>query len=297
MTRQPSYCPIAFHGLARAYLKLLRPVEFRRKQFEIGTRRSHELDFKLAFRAFDRNIARPIMEQKVAHLTVGEKLLIWFEANKKQAAWGAGIVVVLGVVVGYYLWSQGAKEVKAADALSQVTAANLFAGAGQTASAADFLKVADAHAGTPAAGQALLLASGALFTEGKYAEAQTQFQRFSREYPGNPFMGQALLGIAACLDAQGKTDEAARAYKEAADRYPNANTVSQAKFGLARSYESQGKLDQARSLYEEISKAEPYSFVGNEAVMRQEALKSNQPVVTPEAVVTTNVPAFKLSTP
>ena len=237
------------------------------------------------------------MEQKVAHLTFGEKLLVWFEANKKQAAWGAGIVVVFGLAVFYYLWSQGAKEVKAAEALSQVTAANLFAGAGKGASPADYLKVADGHPGTPAAGQALLLAGGALFTEGKYAEAQTQFQRFSREYAANSFMSQALLGIAACLDAQGKTEEAARAYKEAADRYPTASTVSQAKFGLARSYESQGKLDQARTLYEEISKTEPYSFVGNEAVMRLEALKSNQPVVTPEATATTNMPAFKLSTP
>jgi len=252
--------------------------------------------FKLAFRVFDRNIARPIMEQKVAHLTVGEKLLVWFEANKKQAAWGAGIVVVVGFAVFYYVWSQGAKEVKAAEALSQVTAAGLFAGSGR-ATPADYLNVADAHPGTPAAGQAMLLAGGALFAEGKFAEAQTQFQRFNREYPGNPFTSQALLGIATCLDAQGKAEEAARAYKEAVDRYPSANTASQAKFGLARNYEAQGKLDQARTLYEEISKAEPYSFVGNEAVMRLEALKSNQPAVAPEVPATTNVPAFKLSTP
>jgi TolA-binding protein len=253
-------------------------------------------DFKLAFRAFDRNIARPIMEQKAVQLTLGEKLFVWFEANKKQAAWGAGIVVVLGFVMGYYVWSQGAKEVQAAEALSQLTAASLFAG-GQPATAADYLKVADAHAGTPAAAQALLLAGGALYTEGKYAEAHTLFLRFTRDHPGNPFTSQALLGIATSLEAQGKTDEAARAYKEAVDRFPNANTTSQARFGLARSYESQGKLDQARALYEEIAQGDPYGSVGNEAVMRLEALKSDKPVVTPDLPATTNLPAFKLSTP
>jgi TolA-binding protein len=237
------------------------------------------------------------MEQKVAQLTVGEKLFVWFDANKKRVAWGAGIAIVFGLVIFYYLWSETAKEVNAAEALSQVTAANLFTGAGQTPSPEAYLKVADAHPDTPAAAQALLLAGGALFTEGKYAEAQSQFQRFTREYPGNPFMSQAVLGVATCLDAQGKAEEAARAYKEVVDRYPGANTASQAKFGLARSYESQGKLDQARTLYEEISRAEPYGSVGNEAVMRLEALKSGQPAVTPESPSTTNLPAFRLSTP
>jgi len=33
------------------------------------------------------------MEQKVAHLNFGEKLWVWFEANKKQALWGTLIEV------------------------------------------------------------------------------------------------------------------------------------------------------------------------------------------------------------
>ena len=266
-------------------------------RFDSSAGRGVFKDFKLAFQGFDRNIARPIMEQKVADLTFGEKLFVWFEANKKQAAWGAGIAIVLGFVIFYYIWSQGAKEVKAGEALSQVLAANLFAGTGRMASPDTYLKVVDEHQGTPAAAQALLLAGGALFTEGKYAEAQNQFQRFSREFPGNPFMSQALLGVAACLDAQGKVEEAERAYKDVMVRFPNANTTSQAKLGLARSYESQGKLNDARPLYEELTRSESFSSFGNEAAFRLEALKANQPVVAPEAPATSNAPAFKLSTP
>lgn len=237
------------------------------------------------------------MEQKVVDLTLGEKLFVWFEANKKQAAWGAGVAIFLGFGVFYYIWSQGAKEVKASEALSQVLSANLFTGAARTAPASEYLKVAEAHPGTPAGAQALMLAAGALFSEGNYAEAQRQFERFNREYPGNPFASQALLGLASCLDAQGKVADAERAYKDVLVRFPNASIVSHAKLGLARSHEAQGKLDDARTLYEELTKTESYSSVGNEAAFRLEALKVNQPVSAAETPVATNAPAFQLSTP
>jgi len=237
------------------------------------------------------------MEQKVVDLTLGEKLFVWFEANKKQAALGAVIVLVLGFGVCYYIWSQGAKEVKAGEALSQVLANRLFDGAARPVSSEDYLKVATTYAGTSAASQALLLAGGALYTEGKFSEAQSQFQRFVQEFPGNPFMSHALLGIASCLDAQGKAEEASRAYKDALVRFPNAPTSAQVKLGLARCYEAQGKVEDARPLYEELTRDESFSSFGNEAAFRLEAIKANEPVVTPEAPVATNAPAFKLSTP
>ncbi len=195
------------------------------------------------------------MEQKVAHLNFGEKLWVWFEANKKQALWGTLIVVGLGLIVSFYLWQESEKETNAGEALSRVLANTAFSGGAQVASPEAYLKVASQHGGTSAGAQALLL-----------------FQRFSRDYAGNPLIAQALLGAATCLDAQGKTEEAARAYKEVFERYPNANVVPQARFSLARIYESQGKLEQARSLYEEVARAE--SSIGNEAGMRLEELKT-----------------------
>ncbi len=237
------------------------------------------------------------MEEKTAHLTLGEKLFVWFEANKKQAAWGAGLTILVAFVFSYYLWSQGAREVKAGEALSKVMVESLFSGTGRPAAPESFVRVAEAHPGTPAAAQALLLAGGGLFTEGKYAEAHAVFQRFTREYAGHPFVSQALLGIAASLEAQGKTAEAVEAYKVAMERNPGAHTVVQAKFGMARNYEAEGKLDQARSLYEEIARSEPYSSTGNEAAFRLERLRQEQPVAATETPAATPPPTFQLSTP
>ena len=97
------------------------------------------------------------------------------------------------------------------------------------------MKVAATYPKSSAGARALLLAAGSLFTEGKYPEAKTQFERFTRDYPDSPFMGEALLGIAACLDAQGKTAEALAAYKDLIDRHPGdeRRAAGQVRLGAA----------------------------------------------------------------
>ena len=57
------------------------------------------------------------MEQKVAHLNFGEKLWVWFEANKKQVLWGTLVIVVLGLIVSFYFWQESTKETNAGEAL------------------------------------------------------------------------------------------------------------------------------------------------------------------------------------
>lgn len=242
------------------------------------------------------------MEQNVAGLSVFEQAWAWFEANKKQVAWGAGILVVVGVIVSYYVWSQGEKEVSAGEALSDAVAAALPGGS-HAESADAYLKVAAAHPGTSAGARALLAAAGALFTQGKYAEAQTQFQKFSKDYPESPFRGQAMLGTAASLDALAKPEEAARAYKELIDRHPGETAVPQAKFALARIYESQNKLDQALGLYEEISRAQSYGSIVNEAGVKAEELRSklpahvSAPAATPAFPILSTQPSVKTNKP
>lgn len=225
------------------------------------------------------------MEQNVASLTVFEQAWAWFEANKKQVAWGAGILVVVGLIVSYYTWSKGEKDISAGEALSDAVAA----AAPEVNRAESYLKVAAAHPGTSAGARALLGAAGVLFTQGKYAEAQAQFQQFSRDYPDSPFRSQAMLGVAASLDAQAKPEEAARAYKELIDRRPGEIIVPQAKFALARIYESQNKLNEARALYEEISRVPGNNSIINEAGVKAEELRSKLPVT---ASAPTAAPAF-----
>jgi TolA-binding protein len=138
------------------------------------------------------------------------------------------------------------------------------------------------------------LAGASYFTEGKYGEAKTQFERFTRNHPESPFMSQALLGVAACLDAQGKTNEALTAYKDLTDHHPGESVIPQAKFALARIYEAQGKAELARSLFEELNRADPYGSLGSEAGMRAEELLAKNPGLLQKPIASTNAPTFKL---
>jgi tetratricopeptide (TPR) repeat protein len=216
------------------------------------------------------------MEQNVAGLTVFERAWAWFELNKKPVAWGACLLVVGGLIAAYYLWSHAEAEIKAGEALSEALVA-----ADRTDSADGLLKVAAEHPGTVAGARALLAAAGALFTQGRYAEAQAQFQKFNREHPDSPFRGEALLGVAACAEAQGKLEEAARAYREVVDRHAGETVVTPARFALARIYQSQNKLKEARELYDAIlrdgNRASAYNSILNEAAVQAEELKLMSP--------------------
>lgn len=223
----------------------------------------------------------------------------WLDKNRKQVIYGAGGLLAVGAIIGFYLWSQSEKEINAGKSLSQAMLAVARGESPET-----ILKVAAANAGTSAGAQAQLLGASALFSGGKYAEAQAQFERFNRDYATSPLVPQAKLGLASSLAAQGKADDAARAYKDLMDRFPASSSVPQAKFALASIYEAQGKLEPALALFEELARAdmnargEINSSLGSEAGMRAEELRIKLPPIpvptTPEvAPVATNPPAAK----
>ena len=219
----------------------------------------------------------PYMESDAGQIPLSHKTWAWFEANKKQTLWGAGGILVLGVIVAFFLYRQNEAEVAASEALSNVSMPQMT-GAGSRGDIAEaYLKVAAAHPRSGAGARALLLAAGSFFVETKYAEAQTQFERFKREHSDSSFIGEALLGIAACLDAQGKTPEAIAAYKALIDRRPGDVVLPQARFALARLHEAQNEPELARNLFEEVERTDPYGSLGDEARMRLEELKTKYP--------------------
>lgn len=225
------------------------------------------------------------------------KLWAWFETNKKQVSWGATGLLVVGLITWFWVWRQSENEVSASEALSNVSTPQL-GGAGARPNAADaYLKVAASYPNSSAAARAQLLAAGSLFVEGKYADAQAQFEKFMREHRDSPFIAEALLGNAASLDAQGKTNEAMAAYTNIKDRHPNEYVAAQAKFVLAGMYEAQNKPEQARSLFEEIAHTDPYGSLGSEAGMRSEELKIKHPNLVAPTTTPTNAAPLKFGTP
>jgi TolA-binding protein len=221
------------------------------------------------------------MESNVAQLPLSHKLWAWFETNKKPAVLVVTVAVAAGLIAWFVSWRQEEKQVAAGNALSDVAARHIGGGASPTESADAFLNVAAAYPNSSAGARALLLAAGSLFTEGKFAEAQAQFEKFTRTYQGSPLMGEALLGVATSLDAQGKGEPAAAAYKDLIDHHPNELVVPQAKFSLARLYETQNKPELARDLYQDVERALPFTSLGNEAGMRLEELTAKFPKLAP----------------
>jgi tetratricopeptide (TPR) repeat protein len=209
----------------------------------------------------------------------GIKVLAWVEVNKRRLAIGAGVaavVIALAVVIGHY---QLEKEVRASEALSDVRA-SLNLNAPQPPGLPDaYLKVASDHAGTKAAARAVLLAAGAFYLDGQFAEAQKQFERLPRDYPDSPWSAQAAVGAAATLEAQQKISEAIAKYEEVRKRYGNDPVIDEAKLSLGRLYDQQGKSEEAFKLYEDVMKSgmTMQSGLAMEAAARREELVKKYP--------------------
>jgi TolA-binding protein len=231
------------------------------------------------------------MELQDAPATYLFKLWPWFEANRIRIAWGGGVIVVAAGLISFYSWQRDQKEITAGKALTQlVTSIPRNTTPGQQADL--YLKIATDYQGTSAGQRALLQGAAMLFTAGRYADSQVQFQKFFNAYPGSSFAAQADLGLATSLDAQGKVDAAAVAYQRIINTYSDTMAANSARFGLAQIDERQGKPADAMKLYEEIIRVMPNSSLSSEAGLRAMELKMK---LQPASSSTTPAASFKLN--
>ncbi len=234
------------------------------------------------------------MESDAAQLPVSHKALAWFDANKKQALMGAGVVVLAGMIIAFIIYQRNQSEVAASIALSNVEVPQMSGARGSADPVAAYLKIVAEYPKSSAAARALLLAGGGLFVDGKYAESRAQFDRFAREQGNSPLMGEALLGAAACMDALGKTNEALTAYTDLVRQHPGENVTSQARFALGRLYEARNDPEKARAQFEEVARGNPYGSLGSEAGMRLEELNQKYPKLVPVTPPATNATPIKI---
>jgi TolA-binding protein len=143
------------------------------------------------------------------------------------------------------------------------------------------LKIAGDYQGTSAGQRALLQGAAMLFAAGRYADAQTQFQKFLDAHPDSFFAAQAALGVATSLDAQGKTDLAAGGLPAGHQHLFRRDGGDSAKFALAQIDERQGKFAEAMNLYEDVVRYNPNSSLGSEAGLRAMELKMKLPSAPP----------------
>jgi predicted negative regulator of RcsB-dependent stress response len=212
--------------------------------------------------------------------------LAWLEFNRKRVIVGAGVLLAAIIAVYVYDWHQGQKEAEANGALFALKGMTKPTAEEASASALDLLKVARDHPETTAAERALLLAAGALFDQGKYAEAQTQFEAFLSRYGRGSLAPIAALGVAASLDSQDKVDAAMSAYQRVANQYPAEPVAARARLNTAILHESRNQSEQALRLYQELSKPGAVGGVAMDAAGRRQRLLQRHPELTP-----TNAPA------
>jgi TolA-binding protein len=209
--------------------------------------------------------------------------LAWLEAddgrNRKRLIVGAVLLIVVAFAIYIFNYLGESKERTASAALIElrsppVTAANTNE---VPVPASSYLKVADQHSGTAAAERAILLAAGAYFTEGKYAEAQAQFDRLLKESPSSKWAADASYGVAASLESQGKRDEALAAYQRVATAYGTSSVAAEARMAMARIYEAKNQHAEALKQYEDVSRGGMTSMRAQEAIMARNQLLKQHP--------------------
>src|SRR5438445_733583 len=186
------------------------------------------------------------MQTEAAKLPLTDRFWAWFETNKKQAAGGVIVIILVGLAIGFFLYQREQREAAAGEALANIVIPEATGLSHQPDVVNAYLKLASEYPKFSAGARALLLAAGELFDQDKYPEAQRQFERFVQEHKHDLLLSEALLGLAACADAQHRTNDAISAYKNLVDRQPGSHVIPQVKFALARLYEGTGKFAEAR---------------------------------------------------
>ena len=216
------------------------------------------------------------MESQDAAATFLLKLWPQIEANKNRIATGAVIAVAVVAIISFIVWHRQQNQIAAGDALTQ----NLItlppnSNPGQIANA--YLGIAEDYPGTPAGARSMLEGAAALFTEGKYTDAQAYFQQFLDAHPDDEFSGDAALGVAKCLEAGGKLNDAQGAYQRVINDFPDSPAVIPAKFALAQVNVQARNYADAFRLFQEVAQAAPYSPLGSEAGQYAYELRSRIP--------------------
>lgn len=222
------------------------------------------------------------------------ELFVWAEKNRKQLMIGIAAAALIGAGLATVAWRKNVAELEASGALLKLQTPDDPSSAPKDTPSSAYLKIVQDYAGTDAARRALILAAGALFSEGKYSEAATRFEQFLKEAGDHSMAPAAAFGLAASLESQGKPDEAAKAYQEIITRYPKAAVFDDAKLALARLHESKGEPALALKIYDELTAPNPTGIINSQAQTRKQQLLAKHPELL---VVTNTAPAISTNAP
>lgn len=198
------------------------------------------------------------MNQETTESNFSIQILVWLDQNKKPLIVGAAVVAALYTFVYTKNHLSEMKHAEAEAALFGLHA-SMTAEEGDGPAPGEFVEIAESHPGTTAGTRARILAAGAFFKNGQYAEAKAEFEKVLSGDPNGMFAASAQFGVAACIEAQGQTAEALKAYETFIASNPEAAEVSQARLAVGRLQEANGDFKAAHASYKAITTATDFS--------------------------------------
>jgi tol-pal system protein YbgF len=111
----------------------------------------------------------------------------------------------------------------------------------------------------PDSGQAIYDRGYTLYHEGRYLDAETQFQKFLQGYPDTHLADNAVFWIGASRLARGDLTGAVGAFSDTVENYPEGNKVPDSLLKLGQCLEELGDRDGARLRYQEVMRRFPSS--------------------------------------
>jgi predicted negative regulator of RcsB-dependent stress response len=214
------------------------------------------------------------------------------EANKNRIITGAIVIAVVILGYSFYSWHHQQNQIAAGEAVTGALV-SLPANSDISQVANMYLGISDQYSGTLAGQRAMMQGASAMFMAGKYADAQSIFQRYLDNHPDGEFSGQAALGVAKCLESQGKINDAAGAYQHVINDLADEEAVFAAQFALAQIYLQQQKNDAAAQLFQKVMQGDRYGALGNEAAQALYSMQSRAPAPAgkPSATPATTAPS------
>lgn len=217
----------------------------------------------------------------------------WAEENRRNVLVGFVALLVVAAALTVYLWRRGQTEIAANTALLQLRVPADAAATSTGPTASEYLSVIDRYRGTEAAERALLLAAGALFTEGKYADARSRFEQFLNGNRNHELAPIAAYGVASSLDAEGKQDEALSAYQRVLSAHSNSSVADDSKLAIARIHMAKDQPQQALKAIEDLTSPTRAAGPDAQAVALKDEILAKHPELAPAP--TNAVPAVTLT--
>lgn len=208
----------------------------------------------------------------------------WLDSHRKHVLLGVGIVAIVAIGVGLFVWRQGERRIEAEKKLSALSMPYNPLDPVEPGTGDALAKLAADYPGTQAGAKASVRAGTAYFAEGQYAKAREQFNAYLREYGNTPWVSEAFYGVAATLEAEGKTTEAIEQYKDFLTKYGNSPAADQARFSLARLYEQANQPQLALETLNKMVNPQQPTPAMQEAQMRIRQLMAKHPSLMPPAV-------------